>query len=103
MSRGCVAHNYFCFYRDAIEVSLAEDNWDQADTYATALDTYFRAEPMACADFIVARGRALALFGRGPRAAALQQVRQLRDQAARLNMLAELTRLEAAVESAVDS
>ncbi|MGH8677567.1 MAG: tetratricopeptide repeat protein, partial [Burkholderiales bacterium] len=100
LSRGCVAHNVFWFYRDAIEVSLAEGAWDQADAYTAALDTYFREEPMAWADFIVARGRALAQFGRGPRAGALQQVRQLRDQAARLNMMAELIRLDAALESA---
>ncbi|HKQ26012.1 MAG TPA: AAA family ATPase [Burkholderiales bacterium] len=100
LDRGCVSHNYFWFYRDAIEVSLAMNDWDQADRYAGALEEYFRVEPMSWPSFIVARGRALAEFGRGTLGeATVSRIKHLRDQATRLNMHSELTRLEAALES----
>ena len=100
LDQGCVSHNYFWFYRDAIEVSLAMNDWDQVDLYATALEEYFRDEPMSWPTFIVERGRALAEFGRGMRCeATLSQIKHLRDEAAHLNMRSELTRLEAALES----
>jgi hypothetical protein len=100
LDQGCVSHNYFWFYRDAIEVSLAMNDWDQVDLYATSLEEYFRDEPMSWPSFIVERGRALAEFGRGMRGeATLSQIKHLRDEAAHLNMRSELTRLEAALES----
>ena len=99
LDRGCVSHNYFWFYRDAIEVSLAMKDWDQADLYATALEEYFRVEPMSWPSFVVTRGRALAEFWRGRGGeATLSQIKHLRDEAAHLNMRSELTRLEVALE-----
>ena len=98
LDQGCVAHNYFWFYRDAIEVSLAEGDWGRVDGYVTALHDYFRDEPMPWADFIIARGRALAEFGReGCRKSTLSEIQRLRDEAERLGMRAELSRLEAAL------
>ena len=98
LDRGCVSQNYFRFYRDAIEVSLAMNEWDQADLYATALEKYFHDEPMSWPSFIIARGRALADFGRGRGGeATLAQIRQLHAEATRLTMRSEQTRLEAAL------
>jgi tetratricopeptide (TPR) repeat protein len=100
LERGCVSHNYFWFYRDAIEVSLEMHDWDQADFYATALEQFFHDEPMAWPNLIIARGRCLAAFGRGNRGDAnLSQIRKLRDLAARLSMRSELIRLEAVLGS----
>ena len=95
LERGCVSHNYFWFYRDAIEVSLEMNDWDQADLYATALERYFRDEPTSWPSFVVARGRALAEFGRsrGP-GATLAKIKQLHADATRLNMRSELARLD---------
>jgi len=101
LERGCVSHNYFWFYRDAIEVSLSEANWEAADAYALALESYFRAEPVPWPEFIVARGRALAELGRrGAEMRVVEQVQRLRDEAARMGMRAELERLDAALTSA---
>ena len=98
LDRGCVSHNYFWFYRDAIEVSLEETDWDAAETYASALERYFRAEPVGWPDFIVARGRALAEFGRhGAREPIMAELRRLCEEAARLGMQAELSRLQQAL------
>ncbi len=99
LDRGCVSHNYFWFYRDAIEVSLAMNEWDQADLYATALEEYFRDEPMLWPSFLVARGRALAALGRGKGTnALLAQIQRLREEAVRFGMQSELGLLEAGLQ-----
>jgi hypothetical protein len=99
LDRGCVSHNYFWFYRHAIEVSLEEGDWDAAERYARALEQYFHTEPVPWPEFVVARGRALAELGRrGPSERVVAQLRQLRDDAARLGLQADLERLDAALE-----
>jgi tetratricopeptide (TPR) repeat protein len=40
LSRGCNAHNYLWFYRDAIEASLISRNWAETDRYAQIMDDY---------------------------------------------------------------
>jgi class 3 adenylate cyclase/tetratricopeptide (TPR) repeat protein len=100
LDRGCVSHNYFWFYRCAIEVSLAESDWDAADAYALALETYFRAEPAGWSDFIIGWGRALAEFGRRGAREPVARLQHLRDEARRQGMKAELVRLDAALEPA---
>lgn len=62
---GCVSHNYFWFYREAIEASLELADWDRAEGYAAALARYASREPMPWSDFYAARARALAAIGRG--------------------------------------
>jgi tetratricopeptide (TPR) repeat protein len=98
LDRGSVSHNYFWFYRDAIEVSLAVNDWNRAERYATALEEYFRDEPMPWPNLVVRRCRALAEFGRGRRdTATLSRIKLLRDEAAGQGMRHELTRLDAAL------
>ena len=62
---GSVAHNHFRFYRDAIDASLRAGEWDEAERLAAALEDFTRPEPLPWTDFYVARGRALAAWGRG--------------------------------------
>ncbi|HVO45454.1 MAG TPA: adenylate/guanylate cyclase domain-containing protein [Steroidobacteraceae bacterium] len=101
LERGCVSHNYFWFYRYAIDVSLAEGDWDAADTYARSLEHYFHAEPMPWSDFIIARGQALAGLGRrGPQKQIISELRRVRDDAAALGLKTELERLDTVLESA---
>ena len=116
LDRGCVSHSYFWFYRDAIEVSLAQSNWPAAKAYALALDNYFQAESPPWPAFIAARGHALADFGMRhgevfvegePEAAKArrpvhehQSRRSLRDQAVQLSMKPELPALDAALAHA---
>jgi class 3 adenylate cyclase/tetratricopeptide (TPR) repeat protein len=84
LARGCVFHNYFWFYRDAIEVSLSTEDWDAVERYASALEHFTHAEPVPWTSFFVARGRALAAHGRGLRGrATLQKLRHLRAEADR--------------------
>jgi tetratricopeptide (TPR) repeat protein len=84
LARGCVFHNWFWFYRDAIEVSLETEAWDAVEHYASALEHFTKAEPVAWTNFFVARGRALANYGRGMRdRATLRELQHLRDEADR--------------------
>jgi hypothetical protein len=100
LERGCVSHNYFWFYRYAIDVSLTERDWDAADAYADALERYFRAEPVAWSDFVVARGKALAEFGRrGPEERVVTRLRQLREDAARVGLRIDAAHLQATLDS----
>ena len=73
LSVGCVGHNYFAFYRNAIEVALRLEDWREAERYADALTAYAAEEPLPWSDFIAARGRALAAHGKGERGEAAQQ------------------------------
>jgi class 3 adenylate cyclase/tetratricopeptide (TPR) repeat protein len=99
LNEGCVSHTYFWFYRDAIEVSLGERDWDRADRYANALEAYFGDEPSAWSDFIVARGRTLAELGRGKRGnAVISRIRDLHAVATRLRMKSELKGLTEALQ-----
>jgi tetratricopeptide (TPR) repeat protein len=76
LREGCVSHNYFWFYHDAINASLKAGDWAQAEHFATALEDYTRAEPLPWSDFHIARGRALAATGRGQRDPATRQTLQ---------------------------
>ncbi len=85
LQQGVPAHNYLWFYRDAIDVCLLGAHWDGAEAYATALETYTRAEPLPWSEFFTARGRALAALGRGCRKGELtQELQRLRCEAERI-------------------
>jgi tetratricopeptide (TPR) repeat protein len=65
LEKGCVSHNYFWFYREAIEAALEVDDWPEANRYAEALRTYTNAEPLPWADLFAKRGQLLARIGQG--------------------------------------
>ena len=98
LAAGSVSHNYFFFYRAAIETALATEDWCAAERYAAALEDYTRAEPLPWSDFVIARGRALAAWGRGERdATAVERLRGLRAHAERAGLRNALAALEAAL------
>ena len=77
-----VSHNYFWFYRSAMDTMLYLGDWDRVERYASALEDYTLEEPLGWTDFFVARARALADFGRGKRdEATLKELERLRDVA----------------------
>jgi tetratricopeptide (TPR) repeat protein len=92
---GAVGHSYFWFYRDAIEVSLRIGHWAEAERYAKALEDYTRAEPLPWCEFFIARGRALAAFGRGERnPKILAELHRLRDEAQRVGLKTALAAVD---------
>ena len=98
LQQGCVSHNYFWFYRDAIEAALEFEDWDRAGRYADALEAYARAEPLPWSDLFVARARALGRFGRGERGSELSdEINRLALAIRTANLKAHLSLLEDAM------
>jgi class 3 adenylate cyclase/tetratricopeptide (TPR) repeat protein len=98
LRRGAPAHNHLWFHRDAIEVCLRCAQWDGVEKYVKALETYSRAEPLPWSDFFVARGRALAAFGRGRRDDEIVlELQRLRDEAEQVGLKNALPALEEAL------
>ena len=101
LAAGCVSHNYLLFYPDAMEASLIAGDWDGAERYAAALEAYTRPEPLPWADLRIARGRALARYGRGERGEpSLRELRRLREEADRVGWKTALPALERALVAA---
>ncbi len=93
-----VSHNHFHFYRDAMSACLDRQDWDEAERYAAALEVFTRAEPLPWCDFHIARGRALAAFGRGQRDDGLiDELKRLRDEARRVELNIALPELDRAL------
>ena len=102
LESACVGHNYFAFYRDAMEVCLKQGDWDGASRYASALENYCRQEPIPWSEFFIARGRALAEFGReGHGGEMIGELGRLRDQAVRAGLNVAKRPLEKALEAAL--
>ena len=87
LRRGSLSHNHLWFYRDAIEAALRIGDWDETDRVASALDDYTGGEPLPWADYLVARARAMAGFGRGRRdTGTVRTLGQLCEEAERAGM-----------------
>jgi tetratricopeptide (TPR) repeat protein len=96
--KGCVGHNSLRFYPDAIDVSLALGDWGEVERYATAIEDYTRSEPLPWSDFFAARGRALALVGRGrPDEGTRRELERLKAEASRLDYRTALPTIEQAL------
>lgn len=100
LDRGCVSHNHLYFYRDAMEVSATHRRWNDVERYAGRLQAYTRAEPLPWSDLLIARGLALARFGRDPQdAAARSELLRVRAEALRVGFYS--ARLPPDVEAAL--
>ncbi len=81
LREGAISHNYFWFYRFAMDALLGIGEWDRVERYAAALDDYTRSEPLPWTEFFIARARALAALGRGePHDAASREIERLRNE-----------------------
>ncbi len=99
LAEGCVGHNYFAFYDDAMEVAMQDGDWPALERYARALEAYTESEPLPLCRFHIARARALADHARDPVDPAIRQrLEQLKAtaDAARLHLAAR------AIEGALD-
>jgi hypothetical protein len=64
------------------------------------LEAFTSIEPLPRTDFFIARGRALAAFGRGNRKdAAMQELRRLSDEAERIGLKIALPALDEALKA----
>jgi predicted ATPase/DNA-binding winged helix-turn-helix (wHTH) protein len=100
LRNGCVSHNYFYFYRDAMQVCLDHEQWSEVKRYAHALEDYTRAEPLPWSDFLIARAHALAAHGQGDRDTANHlEIQHLRDQAESAGLNASLVAIKKALDA----
>ena len=98
LAKGCVSHNHLTLREHAIEASIEAGDWQAAEDFCAKLERYTAAEPLPWCDFLIARGRALARFGRGERDATLQATLvRLRDEAAAAELNIALPALNAAL------
>ena len=67
LAAGCISHNYFSYYRYAIEAALDRDDLAAAMHYADALEAYTHEEPLPYSDVLIRRARTLATLKRHPR------------------------------------
>jgi class 3 adenylate cyclase/tetratricopeptide (TPR) repeat protein len=100
LEAGAVSHNHLLFGRDAIDACLDAGDWQAAERYAAALESYTRLEPLPFSDFYVARGRALAALGRRSMEAAplAMNLARLHAEGEQLGLLVALPAIERALE-----
>ena len=96
---GAVSHNHLLFPRDAIEVYIEAGDWGRIEHCVAQLEQYTLSERLPFADFYIARGRALAAFGRGQsdNAELTAQLERVRDQGDQIGIRVALSRVEAAI------
>ena len=98
LDAGSAGHNYLNFYEDAMEACLQSGAWDEVDRYALAPGDYTLPGPLPRSDYFIARGRALADFGRGKRDATTLQ--RLHAEVDRNGFNLSRCAIDAALESA---
>jgi class 3 adenylate cyclase/tetratricopeptide (TPR) repeat protein len=100
LAAGAVGHNYFWFYREAMQGALGRGEWEDARRFADALEDYTSGEPLPWSNFFIARARALAAAGEGRRDDALtEELARLRDIAATVGFKAAQAALYNALET----
>ncbi len=101
LSKGAVGHNHLMFYRDAIDVCLADRDWHGAERYAALLEDFVRPEPFVWGSYFPARGRVLAAAGRGRRGAEIAtELGRLREIGEGAGFLTSIPGLDAALRAA---
>lgn len=95
---GCMGECTLEFYFHAMEVGLQLEEWLEVERYAQALEDYTRAEPLPWSDYLIARSRALAAFGRGKRdKATVLEFQRLIEKAEHLHLKITIPALENAL------
>jgi len=98
LESGCVAHNYPYFANISINLHLDLNDWSEVDRQATYLETKTRQQPLTWSDFMIARARALAAFGRGERSDDLMvEITRLQEQASQAGLKSALPGIEQAL------
>lgn len=99
LQEGCVGHNYYQFYRAAIEVSLISQDWEASAQYAKLFEEYTRQEPNPWADFHIQWGRLLSEAGKFPKTPNLgDQLQSLKKQAQQTGFIARIPLIDQSIE-----
>jgi tetratricopeptide (TPR) repeat protein len=96
LAKGCVGHNYYRFYKNAVEACLDAREWQEARRYCDCLEEYTTEEPNPWTDYFVSRGRAIADAAEGK--GDIEQLQTLLLVGGDASLMASMTRLSAALE-----
>jgi len=100
LAEGCVSHNHFWFYTQAIDIALDRSDWSEAERLAARFEAYTQGERPRSSEVVIRRARALAAYGRGERGAALAaELAAIRDLARSIPFKPMLPALETALAS----
>ena len=100
LDSGCVVHNQFWFADRAIDLCLEIGEWDQVERYVDRLEVFILEQPLPWSDYMVARGRALAAWGRGRRGAELEaQLKSLVSTAEQVGLISAVPALKNALKT----
>ena len=98
LALGCVSHNHVQLPEMAIDALLEIGDHDGVERQCERIRAYTANEPLPTSEFVIARGSALARFGRGERdEGLLAALRDLRSTSARAEMNTFLPALDAAI------
>jgi class 3 adenylate cyclase/tetratricopeptide (TPR) repeat protein len=98
---GGLGPNDFNFLFGAIETTLKLKDWDEVDRHCETLANFTASEPLPLADFFIARGRALASWGRGhPGSELMEELQRLRQEAESLKLKTALPAFDEALKAA---
>lgn len=101
IENGCVGHNHFFFYRDAIELMINRCNWNEVCRYADALAEFPPGEKLAWPEFYVARAREIVSWERGTRDhQAISALGRLMEAARGYGLVSSIPAIERALEKA---
>ncbi|MCA0927097.1 adenylate/guanylate cyclase domain-containing protein [Ruegeria profundi] len=88
LAKGCVGHNYFRFYRNAMQACLNAEAFEDAERLAAALEDYTADEPTPWSQYHIQRTRALTNKARGmPDNDALTSLRTTAEAASLFNAM----------------
>ena len=100
LKEDCVGHNYLWFYRDAIDVCLRLEDWDNLEKYARAAEDYTQDEPLPWMDILIARGRGLSAFHQNPKdQKALKNLADIKSKLLAAKFISILPAIDEALES----
>ena len=101
LSQPCLSHSHLHFYRNAIDVSLARREWDEAARYAALLECYVAHEALPWSSLLIERARVLAALGAGERGdVLLRRLHGIRSEIARAGIGSALPALDRALPHA---
>ncbi len=90
LDRGCVGHNYYRFYVNAIECSIINYKWDDAHRFITLFTDYTQERPTPWSDFYIDRAKMLVSVWQDPISDKRDQLIDIKSKAKANHLLASV-------------
>jgi hypothetical protein len=97
LDAGCVGHNYYWFYKHAMEACLDHGDFEGVEAHARRLEAYTASEPTPWSELFIRRARVLvSASGAAPSLEVVEEARAVLQQARDAGHAEARARLEAA-------